>query len=116
MANGHEHQGTRGNHTHDPPCPPDVSDPNLLAWAGRILYGEEHWRVSLADMLQVNRRSMQRWLNGTQPVPIGVWLMLQGYMAARVADQRLCIEVLRHRQIEIQQTEEVENVDHNGRD
>ena len=111
MANRHERKGEGSDYTHHAPCPPDVSDPQLLAWAGRLLYGEINWRVPLADMLQVNRRSMQRWLNGTNGIPIGVWLMLRGHMAARIAEQRLCNEVMRHRQPDYQQQIEVPNVD-----
>jgi hypothetical protein len=109
MANRHEPQHTGRGDANDAPGPP-LSDANVLKWAGRLLFGEEHWRAGLEKLLQVNRRTLQRWLNGQNEIPDGVWLMLRGFMAAKISVQRSCIEIIRCRQELSSATKEEANV------
>lgn len=44
----------------------------LFARVGEALCGE-HWVAALAGTLQVSRRTVQRWQDGTEEVPEGVW-------------------------------------------
>ena len=48
--------------------------PDGLAAIGRLLHGED-WQSPLARDLGVNRESIRRWLNGSQPLPPehGIW-------------------------------------------
>lgn len=97
MANGHDADSAGGGNPDDATRAAS-GDPQLLASAGRALYGQQHWRMSLAELLQVNRRSLQRWLNGQNEIPDGVWFMLRGALAARISEQKLCLELIRARQ------------------
>jgi transcriptional regulator with XRE-family HTH domain len=42
----------------------------LLERIGGALYGAE-WPSAMAEAIQVNRRTVQRWRTGQQPVPAG---------------------------------------------
>jgi hypothetical protein len=101
MANGYERERQRGDHANDTARaalgPYSPSDAHLLDWAARALYGSEHSRVSLARLLQVNRNSLTRWVNGKAPIPPGVWLMLRGCLAARVSEQQTILGIIRDR-------------------
>jgi len=55
---------------------------NLLAAAGRALYGEG-FVPSLAAALEVNERTVQRWAAGTMYPPRGIWRQLQELLAQR---------------------------------
>lgn len=46
--------------------------PDTLEATGEALYGV-HWRHQLAEALGLRLRSVQRWLDGSAPVPAGVW-------------------------------------------
>jgi len=56
---------------------------NILAALGEALYGSE-WITEMARDLRVNRRTVQRWRSGAQPVPSGA---LEA--AAEIALERL---------------------------
>lgn len=43
-----------------------------LTECGQALYGSS-WKLSLAEALNVDRRRITHWLDGTRPVPAGVW-------------------------------------------
>lgn len=45
--------------------------PDLLRRAGRALYGN-HWKAPLADDLEINLRTIERWESGSQEIPPGV--------------------------------------------
>jgi predicted transcriptional regulator len=44
----------------------------MIAEIGQALCGD-HWVAALAAGLQVNRRTVQRWQDGSEEVPEGVW-------------------------------------------
>ena len=44
----------------------------MIAEIGEHLCGA-HWVTPLAAALNVNRRTVQRWQDGTEAVPAGVW-------------------------------------------
>jgi hypothetical protein len=53
------------------------SDPAaLLRRVGEALYGDR-WQSALAHELQINERTMRRWLSGAQPVPADRWAELR---------------------------------------
>ena len=43
-----------------------------LTECGQALYGNS-WKLSLATALNVDKRRITHWLDGTRPVPAGVW-------------------------------------------
>lgn len=43
----------------------------LLSRTGEALYGE-HWQKSLSEELDINERTIRRWLAG-EVIPLGVW-------------------------------------------
>jgi hypothetical protein len=45
---------------------------DTLQFVGQALYGPV-WHSALADALDVNERSVRRWANGTNEIPVGVW-------------------------------------------
>lgn len=45
--------------------------PAILRQAGEALYGP-HWQTALARALQVNDRTMRRWIAGDSPLPDGL--------------------------------------------
>lgn len=47
-----------------------MTPPILLATIGEALYGRD-WLTELAEAIQVNRRTVQRWRSGAAPVPAG---------------------------------------------
>lgn len=42
--------------------------PDLLSECGRLLYGEQ-WQAPLARDLDINRRTIRRWLSADQTIP-----------------------------------------------
>lgn len=59
----------------------------LLRFVGGTLYGENApWGARMADDLRVNRRTIQRWIDGTEIMPTGVWLELDMMLLARLPD------------------------------
>jgi len=44
----------------------------MIAEVGEALCGE-HWVTGLAGALRVSRRTVQRWHDGSEAVPEGVW-------------------------------------------
>lgn len=61
--------------------------PTDLRRIGEALYGER-WKVPLAGDLGVNRKTVQRWLNGHSAIPPEVAGELAALMRARVAALR----------------------------
>lgn len=57
----------------------------LLAAIGQALYGSD-WISELADALQINRRTVQRWRSGAQPVPAGALDAAGDLALARAAE------------------------------
>jgi hypothetical protein len=51
-------------------------DSELLKIVGESFYGDQ-WQGPLARDLQVNERSIRRWLAGTEGIPDGVWADLR---------------------------------------
>lgn len=46
--------------------------PQDLTRLGELLFGND-WRRRLARALEVDRRTLYRWVDGEHPVPPGVW-------------------------------------------
>jgi hypothetical protein len=49
-----------------------MNDTQLLSEIGQALYGP-HWQTALAGEIAVSDRSIRRWVNGSDPIPWGVW-------------------------------------------
>lgn len=58
-----------------------------LERAGRLLHGP-WWHTALAADLDVAHKTIQRWVNGEQPVPEGVWPKLRQLLLQRATDAR----------------------------
>ena len=63
----------------------DVPDPVRLEANGLALYGRS-WKSAMAEDLHVDARRITHWLQGTRPVPSGVWSYLQKIAMQRLAD------------------------------
>lgn len=63
----------------------DVPDPVRLEANGLALYGRS-WKSAMAEDLHVDARRITHWLQGTRPVPSGVWSDLQKIAMQRLAD------------------------------
>lgn len=57
----------------------------MIQEAGQLLFGRDYVR-QLAEALGVSRRVVQRWQDGSEPVPIGVWADLRFLLIKRSAD------------------------------
>lgn len=56
----------------------------LLRFIGNTLYGANApWGNRMANDLDVNRRTIQRWLDGTEITPRGIWDELYGKLSSR---------------------------------
>jgi hypothetical protein len=53
-----------------------------LTECGQALFGNA-WKSSLAEALHVDPRRITHWLDGTRPVPAGVWADIK-----QLAEQR----------------------------
>jgi hypothetical protein len=62
--------------------------PDLLARVGIALFGEDEWKASLSNALQVNVRAIQRWAWGRQAMPDS----LRKELADLLRHQRVAIE------------------------
>jgi len=58
---------------------------NLLTQCGEALYGTR-WRTDLAAALDVDERTVRRWVSGDTPVPRGVYTDLMRIMQERALD------------------------------
>ena len=58
----------------------------LLRRVGDLLYGKGSWSNRMATDLTVNRRTIQRWLDHTEIMPMGVWLDLDQILKTRIAE------------------------------
>jgi len=56
----------------------------LLRQVGDLLYGEGQWNSRMADDIDVNRRTIQRWLDMTEIMPMGVWEELDQKLDQRI--------------------------------
>lgn len=63
----------------------DVPGPVRLEAHGWALYGRT-WKTAMAEDLGVDARRITHWLQGTRPVPSGVWSDLQKIAMQRLAD------------------------------
>lgn len=59
--------------------------PDMLAVAGRALYGER-WQTSLANDLRIGDRVLRRWLAGETPIPDGIKTEVRALMVKRVEE------------------------------
>lgn len=64
-----------------------MTDADRLAQAGQLLYGD-WWHTRLAHALGVARKTVQRWANGEQPVPAGVWGDLKALLEQHAGEAR----------------------------
>lgn len=62
-----------------------MTTPEMIASIGRALLGRS-WQTELAENLSLNRRTMQRWLNGEDKPRPGVWRDLDNLLAERIAE------------------------------
>ena len=44
------------------------------------------WRVQAIEKLPVSERTLRRWINGDEPVPLGVWAHLQTLLSAKLGE------------------------------
>lgn len=56
--------------------------PETMARVGMMLYGP-HWKLPLADVLDVSTVTMNRWANGKRPIPDTVWKELRSLCTIR---------------------------------
>jgi len=59
--------------------------PELLANIGQALFGPD-WITEIAEALKVNRRTVQRWRSGVQPIPAGALDAAADLALARAAE------------------------------
>jgi hypothetical protein len=70
----------------------------MLEEVGQALFGE-HWKNELSDALEVDPRTVRRWVNGTYEIPNGVWDDLYTLLEERVfqiqkVQNKLTLEIL----------------------
>lgn len=63
----------------------EVPDHIRLTSYGYALYGRT-WKTAMAEDLGVDARRITHWIQGTRPVPAGVWADLQKIARNRLAD------------------------------
>lgn len=63
----------------------EVPDHVRLTTYGYALYGRT-WKTAMAEELNVDARRITHWIQGTRPVPSGVWSDLQKIAHNRLAD------------------------------
>lgn len=63
----------------------EVPDHIRLTTYGFALYGRT-WKTAMAEDLNVDARRITHWIQGTRPVPAGVWADLQKIARNRLAD------------------------------
>lgn len=49
-----------------------TADPDLVARAGRALFGDEDWLAQLAEALEVSPRALRYMLKGEKPISSGL--------------------------------------------
>lgn len=59
-----------------------ITEADLLRQAGRALYGPA-WQSALAERLDVNLRTVQRWASGQNAVAPGIWAEVLALLEAR---------------------------------
>lgn len=57
----------------------------LISRIGPALYGR-NWQTELAETMQLNKRTVQRWIAGTAEPRLGVWQVFDDLLAARAAE------------------------------
>ena len=60
-------------------------DAERLAECGRALFGAQ-WQSDMGRALQVNDRTVRRWLKGERPIPDRVSADVNGLLASRMAE------------------------------
>jgi len=66
----------------------------MIERVGQALYGE-NWVSGLAGVLDVDKRTVQRWAAGTEPVPGGIWRELLALAQGRERELPILIHDLR---------------------
>lgn len=64
-----------------------------LKSVGEALYGRS-WKAQTAALLKVDRRRINHWLEGTRPIPEGIWAELQEEAILRKARLEESISLL----------------------
>ena len=59
--------------------------PTVFYAACRCLWGAS-WRVQALDMLPVGERTLRRWINGDELVPLGVQVKLHDALTAKLGE------------------------------
>ena len=62
-----------------------IDDAIKLFYIGRAAFGRS-WQAQLADYLNVDRRRITHWIQGTRPIPAGVWVDLKLMLDDRAAE------------------------------
>jgi hypothetical protein len=63
----------------------DRTAPELIRAIGEAL-GGRNWQPELAEILEVNRRTIRRWLNAEDEPRAGVWTELLALMQERQSE------------------------------
>lgn len=74
-----------------------MNTPELIRAIGEALFGTR-WQTDLGDHLEVNRRTVQRWLAAQDEPRPGVWDDLLKVLDERIAAQQRLREAIRARQ------------------
>jgi hypothetical protein len=80
----------------DPGAVEPGEDADLIRAIGEALFGAR-WRGDLADYLDVNDRTIRRWLASHDAPRLGVWQDLERLLSERMALQRGLLARLRRR-------------------
>ena len=59
-------------------------DIRLFEACGDALYGSQ-WRAQLGTALEVNERTIRRWVAGSNEIPDGAWVDMKKLLKARAA-------------------------------
>ncbi len=86
----------RGQAAADPGAAEPGEDAILIRAIGEALFGAR-WRADLADYLDVNDRTIRRWLASNDAPRPGVWTDLEKLLEERMALQRELLTRLRRR-------------------
>ncbi len=62
-----------------------MTNPNLLRACGEALFGSR-WQTDLSEALDVDDRTIRRWLAGDSPIPMGLNIDLLRLLTERGAD------------------------------
>lgn len=92
LEDGHRASGARRGNSDSTTS----TSPKLIREIGEAIFGR-HWQTDLADCLDVNRRTINRWLRGQDEPRPGVWQDIGALLDARVATQQaLRVKLTKH--------------------